>query len=650
MLYFLIVWNGLLITVIAIGFYSLKRFKIDGLIPFHQQAILSIWLGMVLQSLLLLALGTVMPIGSMLLVFLGLIATIEIVYLIHQNKSVQPSANNASLLAFTKPIIERHGWSLLLGEIGVSILWTRPIDWFDTGLYHLGSTQWLAQYGLVPGLALINQKFGFISSWFAFSAPVTPQFIGNQIGATANGFLVVLSILTILLIFDYWMNDRIVAIEDLFLLIFLIALTLFYTVAWNIGEPIIISLSHDLAVNYSTGVFAWLLLAIAKINQETSNISHISITKSNQVNGINNHNLGFDISLLSVILAFCILSFKLTGLFLIPIAVLFFITREPFTWKRLGIAIITGAILILPLAIAQLKTSGCLLYPSQSFCIDLPWTLSTDAISSEAGSIRGGGLVLFSPDGLFSTFMNIWYAVSAAWQYSLKLKLAILLLGGLIGVIVWRVSHWQKIPPGELWLGMTGLGGSLFIFVVNQYVVFRFGGGIVLIFPLYLVTLLCHKVLLKFCLSPRDQQPFQHQLTREMGDSLKLENQEELILSSAFLSGPKFQRYYGLNLGLLFTVAALAFTHMPVIRNQLILPPALPTADLLHYQMNDVSYTMPSEWTVKCWHADLPCAPNPVPDLRLRDPKIGLKAGFVRTQPLPASILDDDQFTPTQIK
>ncbi|MEL7313692.1 MAG: hypothetical protein AAFN08_01930, partial [Cyanobacteria bacterium J06559_3] len=64
-----------------------------------------------------------------------------------------------------------------------------------------------------------------------------------------------------------------------------------------------------------------------------------------------------------------------------------------------------------------------------------------------------------------------------------------------------------------------------------------------------------------------------------------------------------------------------------------LLPTNLPAVPpLAEVQVNDVTYTYPADWSVRCWDADLPCAPVPtLDDISLRDPSIGIGAGFVRS-------------------
>lgn len=73
-----------------------------------------------------------------------------------------------------------------MSEVVIANLTTQRVTWYDVGLYHFGSIRWLAEHGAVPGLALINSKFGFTSSWFALAAPFNPEIFGSRVSAVTK--------------------------------------------------------------------------------------------------------------------------------------------------------------------------------------------------------------------------------------------------------------------------------------------------------------------------------------------------------------------------------------------------------------------------------------------------------------------------------
>ena len=63
------------------------------------------------------------------------------------------------------------------------------------------------------------------------------------------------------------------------------------------------------------------------------------------------------------------------------------------------------------------------------------------------------------------------------------------------------------------------------------------------------------------------------------------------------------------------------------LKYSLLLPPQLPSAQVVQKQVNDVTYFYTEGL---CWAAKLPCAFELQEDIKLRDPARGIKAGFVR--------------------
>lgn len=64
---------------------------------------------------------------------------------------------------------------------------------FDTGLYHAQSIRWIEEYGVVPGLANLQARFGYNSAAFALTALYSMKDVfGQSLHATA-GFLALIS-------------------------------------------------------------------------------------------------------------------------------------------------------------------------------------------------------------------------------------------------------------------------------------------------------------------------------------------------------------------------------------------------------------------------------------------------------------------------
>lgn len=72
---------------------------------------------------------------------------------------------------------------------------------FDTGLYHAQSIRWIEEYGVVPGLANLQARFGYNSAAFSLTALYSMKWlVGQSLHATAGFF----ALLSALMAFDLY--------------------------------------------------------------------------------------------------------------------------------------------------------------------------------------------------------------------------------------------------------------------------------------------------------------------------------------------------------------------------------------------------------------------------------------------------------------
>lgn len=77
--------------------------------------------------------------------------------------------------------------------LSAALYMSQHVSLYDTGLYHYGAIRWLARYGAVTGLALLHSRFGFGSSWFALSAPFDHGILEGRMVVTLNAFALLLT-------------------------------------------------------------------------------------------------------------------------------------------------------------------------------------------------------------------------------------------------------------------------------------------------------------------------------------------------------------------------------------------------------------------------------------------------------------------------
>ncbi|HEX6170512.1 MAG TPA: hypothetical protein VFZ33_12495 [Chitinophagaceae bacterium] len=98
--------------------------------------------------------------------------------------------------SFKKIVFEFSTWSILslllflLAWVIILLINAGPTMMDDTESYHIQSIKWIQEYGSVPGLVNLHERFGFNSSWFSSVA------LFSFSSKTTGGFTVLNSILS----------------------------------------------------------------------------------------------------------------------------------------------------------------------------------------------------------------------------------------------------------------------------------------------------------------------------------------------------------------------------------------------------------------------------------------------------------------------
>ncbi|NES72635.1 MAG: hypothetical protein F6K24_49295, partial [Okeania sp. SIO2D1] len=263
MLYFIIVWIFLTITCLTIGTALLNISKADCFDRLGDRLIISVWLGIVSLCVSLLATSLILPLSTLV----GSAVAILLISLSLLSPITRKELNQFRSIISPKILVGFFSLAVIIAAFT-----SQKIIWFDTGLYHFGSIGWLSEYGAVPGVALINPKFGFTSSWFALAAPLIPKFLAGRVGAITNGFIFLIATCQFLItLTQLWKNTS--RFSDWFLTITTGIVLSIYTITALAGSPIVISFSADVAITLLIIITAWSFLIIShqnhrKINQD----------------------------------------------------------------------------------------------------------------------------------------------------------------------------------------------------------------------------------------------------------------------------------------------------------------------------------------------------------------------------------------------
>lgn len=79
---------------------------------------------------------------------------------------------------------------------------------YDSDLYHAQSIRWIEEYGVVPGLGNLHERFAYNSSFFALSALFSMKFLCGTSMHTMSGFFALVLSITALDIARSWKNKK----------------------------------------------------------------------------------------------------------------------------------------------------------------------------------------------------------------------------------------------------------------------------------------------------------------------------------------------------------------------------------------------------------------------------------------------------------
>ncbi|MFB2983754.1 LIC_10190 family membrane protein [Microseira sp. BLCC-F43] len=571
MLYFIFAWTLLIIACCSIGTALLNLLRADCFERVGDRFTISVWLGVVILAISLLATSLVFPLSPS-------VGGIIILSLILGSFLLQKTWNE--LFALISNLSPRLIFGYLISALGVAALTTRQVTWIDTGLYHYGAIKWLAQFGAVPGLALVHSNLGFTSSWFAFAAPWNADIFDSRVTAIANGFVFLIALLHFLICLAQTFTNQ-AQISDCFVVIYS-GIILPFVATNNLMAVILVSPSPDLPILFFTLVIAWAILII----------SHPITLPLQEVKNI------LDAKTIPIILAAGAVTMKPTALPLLLISGIFYVVGKGLNFRRILMGVALTVLLLLPMFSFGIITSGCPVFPATFLCVDLPWSLTAKAAKGAAkGTHEWTSWYASQQPEKNSIFWLLWQ-----WFNDAKLHqvMALLIIISIIcSIYIVRSANHQN--RGQLWLIALAASGITFLMFTAPF--FRFALGYLIILPALSMAIYCRKKLGQIW----------HQIAERF---------------TAYYQSRDFRKVFlGVTLSLATLTSILLFNK--ATQSQLLLPPQLPEGELLRKQVNGITYFSPKPGSL-CWRSELPCGFKIEDYVKLRDPEQGIKAGFVR--------------------
>ena len=543
MLYFIAIWAFLIFVCVIVGTGVLIFVKADCFQGVGDRVFAAIWLGIVILSISLLATSLVFPLSSI---------TGVVIAIIFVSLSLLSRRTASEVVFFGKYLSPLRLLGLLAVALLVAVFTSQKITWFDTGLYHFGSIRWFSKFGAVPGLALINSKFGFTSSWFALAAPLTPKILTSHVSAITNGFVFFIATVHCLVSISQVKNK--LRISDLFIGIYLSILISIYIATSLTDSPILISFSPDIPVNFLIGVTAWSILVI------------------NDSKKLSNSSRNLDNQLVPLILAVGTVTIKLSALPLFFVAFCFYLFKKNLEIKRFLTGFVISLIALFPMFAVGITTSGCPLYPSKLFCLNLPWLIAEEQVAKEVEDITYWGKLTDSNSSKIASFSGVfvnWLKISIEHQ----IMFSLIILSIIISICLFT----SKLPK-NLFIWLIDINVLGMFFVILKAPLLRFGLGYFILLLVFVIAFLCLRLFSRL----KKIFPF---LQTQQGLGMKHSSSKVFYLSVVS-----------------FSVAILIHG---AVRNRLLIPPELPRVSVVTAQVNHVNYVYPTNWTIKCWAAEL---------------------------------------------
>lgn len=534
--------------------------------------------------------------------WLGLLA---LGYLLLTISLFAPTGGWIGTLALAAPVLAACAWPKVRGDIrrlladtgwhaaaplAVSALIAAAaaielIVYFDTGQYHFQIVRIMADYGTIPGKALIFENYGFTSSWLALSSPLGLWMPVERSGTVVNGLVTAVVICQVLVSAKRIADGRSTAAD--WLIVCAMTIAIIALTRWQM----IASLTPDLANIVGPIVVAW-LMCLPKDGNTSGPERNVFVT--------------------GMLLA----PAKLSALPVAVVATLFY-------WWRLGRSPRTAVLLLAvafttaaPLFAAFFIGSGCVIFPMYWTCFDVDWSLPVQNVRVLSAIITDSARhSLSSPGGWWGDLLN-W----ASNDRSGSTLFAIFLASGAGLALRARKMNLHSFA-GPIALS---LAGALYVSIFAP--TGRFACGYLLIVPACFVTTMVQNRLadLQF---PKSS----------VGGIAGVTAFASVATSAAFLlsavSPAAVERRHAMTYAAAHNVDG--FDTSPLLLPPPVLPfdQSVPGPIRIHRlkpeQLRDFSVTFP-EGHGTCWAAEPFCTKRPAPVVGLRKPDIGPRAGFIR--------------------
>jgi len=588
MLSIIFLWGLILFFSVPLGLLVLNIFKVNFLSRSFDKFIISFWIGISIVALIQLFLSGWFVMNFWFPVVFSLFS----LFLLKNNLIKSDLSQWWKNLFFQKSIFV-GGIILLLSSIFYML--NSPIVWDDTGGYHIGNIEWLSQYGITYGIALIHNRLGILSSWNTVIATLNHGLFEHSIYSILNGLvLFILMIQIAVLLKRIFSSHR--SISDYYLLIFLGSVLMI-----SLYKKMFHSASSDIPIYYITIFISWLFILILEAKKENKL----------EVRGIE---LPFILSILAVGIKF----------FIAPIVVVsfvfyFFLSKTKI--RPILVSTFLGMIILTIIASSGYKASGCFWFPV-SICVESSWGVGVKEASrfskeSVDAAFNALGRV---PEEKINSISWVWYWAKATKSNFIAFILLLISVALFFKKILTRS---EDRHPAMNWLYFMGFAGLSFLLINSPDP--RYNWSYFLMIP-STITIIFSKYLLR---PNRIIFPF---------SSIFLLTSIFIVLVS-FKKDPLFYEEKLLRLiengrikntnhesKIFFPPKIIPFSQSRVSHTDFELEPL----SLIIKKAGSLDYYLPKTGH-SCWNSPLPCAHKIIEEnLKLKNPKDNLLGGIVR--------------------
>ena len=607
MLFLTTAWTVLILACFVIGIAILNWVQGDCFERIGDRFIVAVWLGVIILAVSLLAASLVLPlsplVGAVITVSLAAVALRS-----HRTRTEIVTLRSVLSLAWI--------FRLITLALAVAAFEARAITWYDTGLYHFQVIRWLSRFGAVPGLALIHGRFGFTSSWFALAAPFNAGIFEARIGAITGGFAFLLATLHFLISTARILKNQ-GSLEDWFVIT---SLSISLPIVSLLGlSALRVSPSPDLPVIILTVLVAWTIIVISGKKIKTDK------------------NSTRDPKIIPLLLSAGAVTMKVSALPLLFVSFFFYIFGKRLSVQRILFCSAISFLLILPMLIFGLITSGCPLYPSSLMCLDLPWSVGEEKAKAMSEVIQNWARWSGPTPAYANSWNWLWH-----WVKSEKKELLIFLIicSILSLVAIAKASNKVRIRGQNYLLALGGLG---LVFMIYAAPTLRFGLGYLAIIPAFLIAIYCtpFRATAVLIASGVSSHSWLIPYWRPKIVLVMLVITIIVYLVVRFYQPKITSNVFPIFLLFLMVIVPLKnYSVKPNTQLHLLLPPKIQTPKkLLDKKVNNIIYFKPDgkrdgkrdKKEDRCWAAELPCTPYLThKNIKLRDPERGIGAGFIR--------------------